>query len=105
MLTRSPRPRGRSGGAGVPPGVGRYTFTMLHRKRAGCGARPSRLPAPRAGRLHDAAGRPCGWAVASESVGLDAMGATFAATSRRGEILPIDDEGVNSSDGGERGGE
>src|SRR4029079_13745351 len=55
------------------------------------GVRPlalGRLPA------HDEA--PAGWAVASESAALDAMGAQFVRDVEPGEILTIDDEGVHS---------
>jgi amidophosphoribosyltransferase len=76
---------------------GAYTFTMLTghalvAARDPVGFRPLAL-----GRLQDAAGRPAGWAVASESVALDAMGATFVRDVEAGEILTIDDEGVHAS--------
>ncbi|MGZ6300198.1 MAG: amidophosphoribosyltransferase [Candidatus Limnocylindria bacterium] len=76
---------------------GAYTFTMLtsHALMAArdpVGFRPLAL-----GRLHDAGGRPAGWAVASESVALDAIGATFVRDVQAGEILTIDDEGVHAS--------
>jgi amidophosphoribosyltransferase len=76
---------------------GAYTFTMLTPRslvaaRDPVGFRPLAL-----GRLHDGGGRPSGWAVASESVGLDAMGATFVRDVEAGEILTIDDEGVHAA--------
>jgi amidophosphoribosyltransferase len=76
---------------------GAFTFTMLTghalvAARDPVGFRPLAL-----GRLHDDAGRPAGWAVASESVALDAMGATFVRDVEAGEILTIDDEGVHAS--------
>lgn len=76
---------------------GAYTFTMLTPRavvaaRDPIGFRPLAL-----GRLHDAQGRPAGWAVASESVALDAMGATFVRDVEAGEILTIDEEGVHAS--------
>jgi amidophosphoribosyltransferase len=76
---------------------GAFTFTMLTGNalvaaRDPVGFRPLAL-----GRLHDDAGRPAGWAVASESVALDAMGATFVRDVEAGEILTIDDDGVHAS--------
>jgi amidophosphoribosyltransferase len=76
---------------------GAYTFTMLTghalvAARDPVGFRPLAL-----GRLHDAAGRPAGWAVASESVALDAMGATFVRDVEAGEIVTIDEEGVHAA--------
>jgi amidophosphoribosyltransferase len=76
--------------------AGAYTFTMLTPRslvaaRDPVGFRPLAL-----GRLNDAAGRPAGWAVASESVALDAMGASFVRDVEAGEILTIDDEGVHA---------
>jgi len=76
---------------------GAYTFTMLTREalvaaRDPVGFRPLAL-----GRLTDDDGRPAGWAVASESVGLDAMGATFVRDVEAGEVLTIDDEGVHAA--------
>ena len=37
------------------------------------------------------------WAVASESVALDAMGATFVRDVEAGEVVTIDEEGVHAS--------
>ncbi len=70
---------------------GAYTFTMLTERalvaaRDPIGFRPLAL-----GRLPGG-----GWAVASESVALDAMGATFLRDVEAGEILVIDDSGVHS---------
>jgi amidophosphoribosyltransferase len=77
--------------------VGAYTFTMLTERslvaaRDPLGFRPlalGRLPAT-------SPGGPSGWAVASESAALDAMGAQFVRDVEPGEILTIDDEGVHS---------
>jgi amidophosphoribosyltransferase len=77
--------------------VGAFTFTMLTDRtlvaaRDPLGFRPlalGRLPA-------SAPGGPAGWAVASESAALDAMGAQFVRDVEPGEILTIDDEGVHS---------
>jgi amidophosphoribosyltransferase len=76
--------------------AGAYTFTMLTAHeliaaRDPLGFRPLAL-----GRLHDEAGHPIGWAVASESAALDAMGASFVRDVEPGEILTIDAEGVHS---------
>ncbi|MGZ8562053.1 MAG: amidophosphoribosyltransferase [Candidatus Limnocylindria bacterium] len=76
---------------------GAYTFTMLTPRavvaaRDPIGFRPLAL-----GRLHDAEGRPVGWAVGSESVALDAMGATFVRDVEAGEVLTIDEDGVHAS--------
>jgi amidophosphoribosyltransferase len=76
--------------------IGAYTFTMLTERalvaaRDPLGFRPlalGRLPAPDGGVT--------GWAVASESAALDAMGAQFVRDVEPGEILTIDDEGVHS---------
>jgi len=76
--------------------IGAFTFTMLTEHalvaaRDPLGFRPlalGRLPA------HD--GDPAGWAVASESAALDAMGAQFVRDVEPGEILTIDAEGVHS---------
>jgi len=76
--------------------IGAFTFTMLTERamvaaRDPLGFRPlalGRLPAPDGG--------PTGWAVASESSALDAMGAQFVRDVEPGEILTIDDEGVHS---------
>jgi amidophosphoribosyltransferase len=76
--------------------IGAFTFTMLTERalvvaRDPLGFRPlalGRLPA------HD--GAPAGWAVASESAALDAMGAQFVRDVEPGEILTIDDDGVHS---------
>jgi amidophosphoribosyltransferase len=70
--------------------VGAYTFTMLTADamvaaRDPVGFRPLAL-----GRL------PGGWAVASESSALDAMGAQFVRDVDAGEVLTIDAEGVHS---------
>ena len=71
--------------------TGAYTFTMLTDRalvaaRDPIGFRPLAL-----GRLPGG-----GWAVASESVALDAMGATFLRDVEAGEILVIDEAGVHS---------
>ncbi|HLY35330.1 MAG TPA: amidophosphoribosyltransferase [Candidatus Limnocylindria bacterium] len=76
--------------------TGAYTFTMLTEAalvavRDPIGFRPLAL-----GRLFAADGQPVGWAVASESVALDAMGAQFVRDVEAGEILTIDAEGVHS---------
>jgi amidophosphoribosyltransferase len=77
--------------------VGAYTFTMLTERalvaaRDPLGFRPLAL-----GRLPAASpGGPSGWAVASESAALDAMGAQFVRDVEPGEILTIDDDGVHS---------
>jgi len=76
--------------------LGAYTLTMLTDRalvaaRDPIGFRPLAL-----GRLHDDAGAPIGWAVASESSALDAMGAAFVRDVEAGEVLTIDDEGVRS---------
>ena len=76
--------------------TGAYTFTMLTETalvavRDPIGFRPLAL-----GRLFAADGQPAGWAVASESVALDAMGAQFVRDVEAGEILTIDAEGVHS---------
>ena len=75
---------------------GAFTFTMLTAgalvaARDPVGFRPLAL-----GRLRDGDGRPAGWAVASESVALDAMGAAFVRDVEAGEVLTIDDDGVHS---------
>ena len=71
--------------------VGAYTFTMLTADalvaaRDPVGFRPMAL-----GRLPGG-----GWAVASESAALDAMGAQFVRDVDAGEVLTIDAEGVHS---------
>jgi amidophosphoribosyltransferase len=71
--------------------VGAYTFTMLTADalvaaRDPVGFRPLAL-----GRLPGG-----GWAVASESAALDAMGAQFVRDVDAGEVLTIDAEGVHS---------
>jgi len=76
--------------------VGAFTFTMLTERamvaaRDPVGFRPMAL-----GRLPAGDGRAAGWAVASESAALDAMGATFVRDVEPGEVLTIDDEGVHS---------
>jgi amidophosphoribosyltransferase len=75
---------------------GAYTFTMLTdaallAARDPVGFRPMAL-----GRLPASNGHPAGWAVASESVALDAMGAQFVRDVEAGEILTIDAEGIHS---------
>ena len=70
--------------------VGAFTFTMLTAEalvaaRDPVGFRPLAL-----GRL------PGGWAVASESSALDAMGAQFVRDVDAGEVLTIDADGVHS---------
>ena len=77
--------------------IGAFTFTMLTDRaliaaRDPHGFRPlalGRLPAP-------APGLPAGWAVASESAALDAMGAQFVRDVEPGEIVTIDDDGLHS---------
>jgi len=77
--------------------IGAFTFTMVTARtlvaaRDPHGFRPlalGRLPAP-------AEGLPAGWAVASESAALDAMGAQFVRDVEPGEILTIDDDGLHS---------
>jgi amidophosphoribosyltransferase len=76
--------------------LGAFTFTMLTptalvAARDPVGFRPLAL-----GRLADADGRPIGWAVASESAALDAMGATFVREVAAGEVVTIDETGVHS---------
>jgi amidophosphoribosyltransferase len=76
--------------------IGAFTFTMLTERalvaaRDPLGFRPLAL-----GRLPSHNGGPAGWAVASESAALDAMGAQFVRDVEPGEILTIDDEGVHS---------
>jgi amidophosphoribosyltransferase len=76
--------------------IGAFTFTMLTERalvaaRDPLGFRPLAL-----GRLPALGGGPAGWAVASESAALDAMGAQFVRDVEPGEILTIDDEGVHS---------
>jgi amidophosphoribosyltransferase len=77
--------------------VGAFTFTMLTERalvaaRDPLGFRPLAL-----GRLPPISpGGAAGWAVASESAALDAMGARFVRDVEPGEILTIDDEGVHS---------
>jgi amidophosphoribosyltransferase len=76
--------------------TGAYTFTMLTESalvaaRDPVGFRPLAL-----GRLPAANGHPAGWAIASESVALDAMGAQFVRDVEAGEILTVDAEGVHS---------
>ncbi len=71
--------------------TGAYTFTMLTADalvvaRDPVGFRPLAL-----GRLPNG-----GWAVASESAALDAMGAQFVRDVEPGEVLTITDEGVDS---------
>ena len=71
--------------------VGAFTFTMLTETalvaaRDPVGFRPLAL-----GRLPGG-----GWAVASESSALDAMGARFVRDVDAGEVLTIDDDGVQS---------
>jgi amidophosphoribosyltransferase len=77
--------------------IGAFTFTMLTDRslvaaRDPHGFRPlalGRLPAPEAG-------LPAGWAVASESAALDAMGAQFVRDVEPGEIVTVDDDGLHS---------
>jgi len=76
--------------------TGAFTFTMLTERalvaaRDPVGFRPLAL-----GRLPAADGAPAGWAVASESAALDAMGAQFVRDVAAGEILTIDADGVRS---------
>ncbi|HET6379732.1 MAG TPA: amidophosphoribosyltransferase [candidate division Zixibacteria bacterium] len=76
--------------------TGAYTFTMLTdtalvAARDVHGFRPLAL-----GRLPAGAGAAAGWAVASESAALDAMGATFVREVEPGEILTIDAAGVHA---------
>jgi amidophosphoribosyltransferase len=76
--------------------TGAYTFTMLTERalvaaRDPVGFRPLALGRVPAGESHAA-----GWAVASESAALDAMGAAFVRDVEPGEVLTIDDEGVHS---------
>jgi amidophosphoribosyltransferase len=77
--------------------IGAFTFTMLTERalvaaRDPLGFRPLAL-----GRLPAATpGGASGWAVASESAALDAMGAQFVRDVEPGEILTFDDEGVHS---------
>ncbi len=76
--------------------TGAFTFTMLTESalvaaRDPVGFRPLAL-----GRLLAADGGPVGWAVASESAALDAMGAQFVRDVEAGEILTIDADGVRS---------
>ncbi|HET7685956.1 MAG TPA: amidophosphoribosyltransferase [Candidatus Limnocylindria bacterium] len=83
--------------------MGAYTFTMLTgdalvAARDPIGFRPLAL-----GRLEDPAGRPLGWAVASESAALDAIGARFVRDVEAGEILTIDADGVHSHRSSVRG--
>jgi amidophosphoribosyltransferase len=76
--------------------AGAFTFTMLTERamvaaRDPVGFRPLAL-----GRLPAAEGHAPGWAVASESAALDAMGATFVRDVEAGEVLTIDEDGVHS---------
>jgi amidophosphoribosyltransferase len=76
--------------------TGAYTFTMLTERaliaaRDPVGFRPLAL-----GRLPAADGHAAGWAVASESAALDAMGAAFVRDVEPGEVLTIDEGGVHS---------
>lgn len=76
--------------------TGAYTFTMLTERamiaaRDPVGFRPLAL-----GRLSAANGHAAGWAVASESAALDAMGATFVRDVEPGEVLTVDEDGVHS---------
>ncbi|HEX2883548.1 MAG TPA: amidophosphoribosyltransferase [Candidatus Limnocylindria bacterium] len=71
--------------------VGAYTFTMLTADalvaaRDPIGFRPLAL-----GRIGNG-----GWAVASESAALDAMGAQFVRDVAAGEVITIDAEGIHS---------
>jgi amidophosphoribosyltransferase len=83
--------------------MGAYTFTMLTddamvAARDPIGFRPLAL-----GRVEDEGGHPIGWAVASESAALDAIGARFVRDVEAGEILTIDAEGVHSHRSSVRG--
>ena len=77
--------------------IGAFTFTMVTARtlvaaRDPLGFRPlalGRLPRP-------GAGLQAGWAVASESAALDAMGAQFVRDVEPGEIVTIDDDGLHS---------
>ncbi len=76
--------------------TGAYTFTMITERalvaaRDPIGFRPLALGRLPAGDRHGP-----GWAVASESAALDAMGAAFVRDVEPGEVLTIDDEGVHS---------
>ncbi|HEX2222023.1 MAG TPA: amidophosphoribosyltransferase [Candidatus Limnocylindria bacterium] len=76
--------------------MGAFTFTMLTDRalvaaRDPIGFRPLAL-----GRVEDAEGQPIGWAVASESAALDAMGARFVRDVEAGEIVTVDAGGVQS---------
>ena len=83
--------------AGLPSGHRRLHLHHAHRARPGRRARPARLPPAGAGpAARPEAGVPAGWAVASESAALDAMGAQFVRDVEPGEIVTIDDEGVHS---------
>ena len=71
--------------------MGAYTFTMLTERalvaaRDPIGFRPLVL-----GRFEGG-----GWAIASESAALDAMGARFVRDVEAGEVITIDGEGVHS---------
>jgi amidophosphoribosyltransferase len=75
---------------------GAFTFTMLTERalvaaRDPIGFRPLAL-----GRLPASNGHPAGWAVASESAALDAMGATFVRDVEAGEVITIDESGLQS---------
>jgi amidophosphoribosyltransferase len=76
--------------------AGAYTFTMLTDRalvaaRDPLGFRPLAL-----GRMPSVDGHPAGWAIASESAALDAMGARFVRDVEPGEVVTVDDEGLHS---------
>jgi amidophosphoribosyltransferase len=76
--------------------IGAITFTMLTDQALVAGRDPLGFRPLALGRLPAKHGGSAGWAVASESAALDAMGAQFVRDVEPGEVLTIDQEGVHS---------
>ena len=77
--------------------IGAITFSMITERALVAGRDPFGFRPLSLGRLPVATPRDgTGWAVASESAALDAMGAQFVRDVEPGEILTIDEEGVHS---------
>jgi amidophosphoribosyltransferase len=76
--------------------VGAYTFTMLTERALVAARDPHGFRPLALGRLPAADGHAAGWAIASESAALDAMGAAFVRDVEPGEVVTIDEDGLHS---------